>query len=202
MKKTISVAAAAALVSGLAAVPAQAQLVSTGLNCNAGNVMVTGFAPDALACSGAWAGNDTPQESVLLTQLASDFSSILGSSATFSVLGKSDDPNSGPFVLNPNASSGTLTFDTPQTGFFAISLKTADAFSVYLFDGGIAGLTSIEFSTAGTALNLGGAPQAVSHATFIDVGGTVTTPIPEPETYALMLAGLGVVGWVARRRKQ
>ncbi len=30
----------------------------------------------------------------------------------------------------------------------------------------------------------------------------VTAPIPEPETYALMLAGLGVVGFMARRRKQ
>ena len=29
----------------------------------------------------------------------------------------------------------------------------------------------------------------------------VTTPVPEPETYALMLAGMGVVGLVARRRK-
>lgn len=28
-----------------------------------------------------------------------------------------------------------------------------------------------------------------------------TAPIPEPETYALMLAGLGVLGFVARRRK-
>ena len=28
-----------------------------------------------------------------------------------------------------------------------------------------------------------------------------TAPIPEPETYALMLAGLGVVGWMAWRRK-
>jgi len=25
--------------------------------------------------------------------------------------------------------------------------------------------------------------------------------VPEPETYALMLSGLGVLGWAARRRK-
>lgn len=31
--------------------------------------------------------------------------------------------------------------------------------------------------------------------------GAVVTAIPEPETYALMLSGLGVLGWVARRRK-
>lgn len=35
-----------------------------------------------------------------------------------------------------------------------------------------------------------------------NLGGGVTAPIPEPETYALMLAGLGLVGFVARRRKR
>ena len=31
--------------------------------------------------------------------------------------------------------------------------------------------------------------------------GTINVqPIPEPETYAMLLAGLGVVGWLARRR--
>jgi hypothetical protein len=35
------------------------------------------------------------------------------------------------------------------------------------------------------------------------IGGSFapTAPIPEPETYALMLAGLGLVGWMAKRRK-
>jgi hypothetical protein len=34
-------------------------------------------------------------------------------------------------------------------------------------------------------------------------GGSVNfaTPIPEPETYALVLAGLGAVGWMVRRRR-
>jgi len=35
----------------------------------------------------------------------------------------------------------------------------------------------------------------------VDGSNTFTTAIPEPETYALMLAGLGLMGFVARRRK-
>ena len=38
---------------------------------------------------------------------------------------------------------------------------------------------------------------------FSDVAWTTTTaPVPEPETYAMLLAGLGIIGAVARRRKQ
>jgi PEP-CTERM motif len=33
-------------------------------------------------------------------------------------------------------------------------------------------------------------------------GGGNVTPIPEPETYAMMLAGLALVGWKVRRRQQ
>lgn len=33
-------------------------------------------------------------------------------------------------------------------------------------------------------------------------GGGIVTVVPEPETYAMLLAGLGVIGGVIRRRKQ
>ena len=43
-------------------------------------------------------------------------------------------------------------------------------------------------------------PATYFNAT-LDFGGTVAA-VPEPETYAMMLAGLGLLGVVARRRKQ
>lgn len=41
-----------------------------------------------------------------------------------------------------------------------------------------------------------------SNATLFSTGTAVTTAVPEAETYAMMIAGLGLMGVVARRRKK
>jgi hypothetical protein len=46
--------------------------------------------------------------------------------------------------------------------------------------------------------------RTISSAGTLGVTGHeigVTTPVPEPETYAMLLAGLGLLGFAARRRK-
>jgi hypothetical protein len=52
-----------------------------------------------------------------------------------------------------------------------------------------------EFGASTVAIGMGNQDQELSA-----VGNLA--PVPEPETYALMMAGLGVVGFVARRRKR
>ena len=71
------------------------------------------------------------------------------------------------------------------------------------------GMRAGSASTAYDALN-----TAQTYFTVLTPGATMSwasghdysapvavTPVPEPSTYALMLAGLGLVGWMGRRRK-
>ena len=54
-------------------------------------------------------------------------------------------------------------------------------------------------------INAEGTVTPTANGFMIDNGGGsqhFAAPIPEPETYALMMAGLGVMGFVARRRKK
>ena len=66
----------------------------------------------------------------------------------------------------------------------------------------------LDYSTTG---DVGSANNFVSNAFFksalddiaplIGAGGTITPPVPEPETYALMLAGLAALSVLGKRRK-
>ena len=141
------------------------------------------------ACQGPISGNIAPGQ----TNTAS-FASL-----TYNLVGKSDDALFGPFSSNPSGStSGTLSFDTAQKGLFVLGIKGGPDYSLYLFNGGSSGITSLNWDTLGITTGGGKAGPGLSHFALF----TSTTPIPEPETYALMLAGLGVIGFIARRRKQ
>ncbi len=68
--------------------------------------------------------------------------------------------------------------------------------TVAVTSGFVSGLNTIDFFVEGNGVTDGFALQT---AAFTAVA---VTPIPEPEIYAMMGLGLGLLGWVGRRRKQ
>jgi len=58
----------------------------------------------------------------------------------------------------------------------------------------VGGLNVVDTDASGNATTLAGIVR-------ID-GGVITPSVPEPETYAMLLAGLALIGWVSRRRRQ
>ena len=53
-----------------------------------------------------------------------------------------------------------------------------------------------------TAFNAGSGYQNYPMSFGLQVNATPTAPVPEPETYAMMLAGLGLIGFTLRRRNK
>ena len=91
------------------------------------------------------------------------------------------------------AETGTVRFGSASLSY---DLASADSFSAFSlsFTPGASGSFSLSFQNAGGD-NLGALLDNVS---ITSDGGPA--PIPEPQTYALMLAGLALVGCAARRR--
>ena len=115
------------------------------------------------------------------------FSSALGAGAsTFSAL--------------PNFGGVAVVFNTADIPLQASSPFTLATLSFTALAGGTTTVTLGSPTVGdfdGNAIT--GADLVLGSASVTVLGGNVS-PIPEPATYALMLAGLGVLAWTARRR--
>lgn len=94
-------------------------------------------------------------------------------------------------VFNNEALTGTLWNNYHPNGDTPLgALAQFDqTFSFYL---PTAGAYHVDFT--GLATGLGGGGYGVSLS--------LAAPVPEPETYAMMVAGLGVLGWMGRRSRR
>lgn len=117
-----------------------------------------------------------------------------------------------PFGSGPYIDSYSLSVDygdgfseTIFSGSFGFPVAASFFDHAYGADGTytvtatVAGIWATNASLVGTGTTI----TLTDTFTVVDqLALSVTTPIPEPETYAMLLAGLGLLGFAARRRKR
>ena len=163
------------------------------------------------------------QGAVRILESAASGAAITAKTAT--VL-RSDAGYGQTFANNVNLKLSAVTdsaiFATTDTGyaFYGTTTSTIGAVPKINASLGFSSFGSLANNSAATALNLIEANGAASGAalgtypisanangrTLVYLDGndalhlSVAQPVPEPESYALMLAGLGMLGFMARRR--
>jgi hypothetical protein len=179
MRSRFIVAAAGLMASLTLPSAANAQLTQIGTACTNGNALGL---MGAVACAGRFSGNNSNQESAVLSQLASSFGSYTGPGSYWSYVGDRNFTGS---------TSGTINLGAPITGFFVVALKAANGFSLYLWNAGATGLSQINFTNIGTAINKNGQVQGLSHASIYAWNGPApVSATPEPGSLILMGSGL------------
>jgi hypothetical protein len=180
-------------LSAAAVTSAQAQLVAGSPTCD---LSITN--PLYNQCWGSFDGNNignaTDRTNVLNLLNGQGLGTFVETGTTNSGLVQ------GPFQQFTGAGSGSLFFLNPQSSPFVLALKAGNRFSLFYFAPASA-ITQVDYTTNGIDVNGRNAvPAGLSHATLYNTaGGLLITP--EPSTYLLMAAGLGLVAVAARRRR-
>jgi hypothetical protein len=194
--------AVALLTIGAAASAAPCDGVSVGTSAT-GDVTLGGLASDACFVSEA-----NPQSGP--SGDTSGFSGAFGGG--WSLLDKIES-GSGSELLNGvtfswtfsqqagKAGTWSLATDVTATYDLVFAMHASNRSGAFLFDDQTTFASTVAPGTwTINWLNEGGQVPDFSNLTLF-VRDVAVAPIPEPETYALMLAGLGALGAVARRRK-
>ena len=159
------------------------------------------------------------KQAVLVATLAVAAAPALAATYNIGTLPVAPTVYSNTASVSPGAFSDTYNFLFPMLGSqasaSAVSIQLSGLLDignlkVELFD---ASNTFIAGGAMGTSSSVNNVPLVGGASYYYKVTGTATgalggtyafiasaAPIPEPGTYALLLAGLGVVGFLARRR--
>lgn len=196
MRRTLFSIALLATASVVSPTSATAQLSLSSPVCTNGSAQTT---MGALACAGSFTGSNLGN-AARLTAVLNQMNSSFTPNGPFTLVGSTSDAGNGPFAAFTSNATGTLTFDAARTGWFVVTLATQDQFSMYLFNGGVTGISSINYTTAGTSLDHG-RPDRLVRASLYAGDPAPMNPVPEPSTYALLASGLAGIGAIARRRR-
>lgn len=152
-----------------------------------------GFSTAFLVPSGtsSWTQAATVEGSSLTDKVASDYLSFSFAQASGGTSGTWS-------VTNTNTQSATLDL--------VLSFHAGDNVGSFLFnDQTIVGGQTLNGTWTIQWLNNAGAPDSIptfSNMAFYTGPVQFTTPVPEPATYGMLLGGLGLIGLIARRRRQ